>query len=388
MNCEAAREELYELYKGRLEKADAQHVRGHVESCSSCREELASLRGTLEALSEIEGITPSLRVPDVSRAREHRTVRTLVGVAVAASLVVAALSFLLLFAARPDIAATVSKIVPPDGAPSLQIGQSIPLGEVFTAETFVELALPDVGILKLDRGTRIEFETHRRVRIFSGDLFAEVYPAGKGFVVEAPGATATVLGTSFGVRVGDAVTVYVVKGQVRFSGSGLDGAVDAGSIVRTGVVPMLMEGGRASEFAAWIRAYESPDLWVHAEPGEKSWTVVLNTNSPVPVVLGSFEDSRSRLYAEIEPAVGPASAIRLDADAIEVEYGLTDADGTMRLDASHPCRLSVRLKPELFQGGAGRYRVRIWYYGTPEPGEGDIWMGRAASPPAGTEIGD
>lgn len=393
MTCDRIAPELYEFTRGRLDDADLRRVRDHLATCPSCSAEAASLPKSLSLLSAIEEIEPSPRIlenlsreisasgrPNLPR---FRLLRVAIGIAAAASLLVAVFSFLLLYSANPTLAATVS-FTAGDG---VRVGQSVLLAAPFHASEYTALTIPDVGTLKLNRDTRIEFLSPRRVVLQGGEVFAEIQPGGRGFVVEVSGASATVHGTRFGVRMSDRPLLYVIEGRVELSGAA--GRIEVGA-EQTAVAapkPEIVERENASRHAGWIAAYERPNLWIEAKAGSPSWTVTLQTHSPVPVYLRSFRDEAAHLYARIEPPSGRAVNVPVGGDSIRVLRGSQGPDGLLRLDVSSSCEVAVTLDPGLFREGPGTYRVSIGCFSPPDPDHRSLWSGVSESLPVPVEVG-
>lgn len=393
MKCESVREELYGFLKGWVDDEAGRAIRSHLESCPACAAETQALPQTLAALHEIEEVSPAPRVWEAieqeiaaparvaAATPRFRALRTMIGVAAAASVLVAVFSFLILYWSNATIAATVVEFRPVDGATDLRPGQTIGLNQPFTARSYTVLTVPDVGILKLNRDTKIEFVSRRKIRLHSGELFADIEPGGRGFEVEGPDATARVHGTKFGMRTGQTTLLYVIKGRVELT-------TPAGSVEVTGEQsavaspkPAIAETTGASRHAEWIAAYESPALWIEAKPGRQTWTVTLSTNSPAPLFLRDLRDAAGHLYAVIQHEKSEPYVVRLEAEALRVDQALPGPNGLLRLDVTHSCMFSATLEPGLFRHGPGRYHVSIGYMSMPDAERRSLWSGRAESLP-------
>ena len=109
------------------------------------------------------------------------------------------------------------------------------------------ITLPDGSTVRLGPGSAMRFSDAadaRGVTIMSGEAYFDVAPdPARAFTVTAEGATATVLGTGFNLRLGEATTDVAVKhGRVRVEAN--DGAKD-GVVLEAGRWARVSGDGRA-----------------------------------------------------------------------------------------------------------------------------------------------
>lgn len=364
MDCSLARANLPAFRGGELSGAEAADVERHLGSCAACAAEERELRSTLGLFASLPEIEASDGVWNrIERRLDRRIlpIRPLLRAAVAASLLVAGLSFVILaLAARPAPAATVAFVAP--DTQEIVPGQRVMTGETFAAPTYVILTLPDVGLLKLNRDAELSFKSPTHVELKRGELFAEVR---RGFIVESDDATIAVRGTRFGVRADERPsTIYVVEGVVEVrSGRGtMD--VNAGRMatVGGGIAPLR------EEELAWIAPFEQVLLTIDPlrepfAPGEGGlWRIAFRTTSPAVLELEPIRELPSCLNLKIRNPDRKEYVVRLDGVRLErVEAG-TAPNGTVRLDVMTPCVLTCRAESGLFPG-PGRYTVALVYQG-------------------------
>jgi hypothetical protein len=216
--CNEIRADLPAYRSQDLDARNTSEVDAHLRDCQACSAENRDEVSAVSLLKSIEEITPSPQTWDriYSRTRTRKlTLTAPLKIAAAAGILAAAFSFAFVAATalRPARVATVASVAP--GSP-LMPGMALKLNEPLTTPAFALLTLPDVGTLKLNRDTTIVFTSPRRVRLERGELFADIRPDVRGFVVESAGTEVAVHGTRFGVR---SSTVYVV-GPSRTTRSG------------------------------------------------------------------------------------------------------------------------------------------------------------------------
>jgi ferric-dicitrate binding protein FerR (iron transport regulator) len=394
-DCSSIREHLPSYRTGDLDERNTFVVGSHLQACRTCMADACAEESIIALLGSIAEIKPSPRVWDrlsketgAAPAR-RRLVRSLpLKVAAAASVLVAVVSFYFVMATfRPARVATVASAAP--GSP-LKPGDAIQLNQRFVTPAFALLSLPDVGTLKLNRDTEIVFESARRVRLERGEIFADIRPDGRGFVVESPDARVTVHGTRFGVRRDGASTVYVVDGRVEVTGrSGRLSLTDREMVTVGGAAKPLED-----ESLRWIAAGERPVLALTmdtkvrrtlAKGDPLDLTVRFVTNSPAPVLLPPLDDLLSKIQLRITDAADKSYLARFASSAVQgSKFRTRGTNGPVRLDVSTPCELSLRVGSDLLPA-AGRVRLSVIY--TPGSSRGpDFWDRDAASEPLEIEV--
>lgn len=397
MKCESVRDQLFEFRKGWLEGPDATAIRTHLDACPACQGELDVLSRTLDPLAELEEVTPSPEVwtrlsHQVALSQVHhrrfRFVRATLGIAAAASLIVVLFSFFLVYSSQSGLGAIVT-FVPPGEATDLQVGQTIPMQTPLRTPTYLVLTLPDVGTLKLNPSTRLEFLSRRRMRLYSGEFFAEILPDGRGFVVDAPDATVTVHGTRFGLRSGHVPTLlYVLEGEVEMAGTSGRLTVRSGQVAHAGAFPSIGKE-EAVPCLEWLGAYEHPAVRLDLKQSTASpsgWTLTLSTDSLIPLSLRTLRDAEASFFARVEPEGKAAFNVPLEAADIRVESGTAGGDGLFQFDSQHPVVFAVLFDPGLHQPGSTVYRVSFVYVSRPDPGRRTLWAGLVESNSATVEI--
>ncbi len=367
MDCSKVQSDSIAYHSGNLTDDQAQSVGQHLAQCETCLADARDTQSTLALLKAVDDITPSdsvwnrieTSIAPAVPARRAGSLRPLVTFAAAASLLVAALSFVFVATIpRQSHAATVS-LVAPDG--NLRPGKRLLTGETFHAPTYVVLTLPDIGLVKLNRDTQITFTSPRRLKLLSGEIFAEVT---RGFEVESRDAVITVHGTRFGVRASDAPsTIYVVEGKVEVAASGRTLALDGGRMATVGADPAALDDDTLS----WMARHETIMLTLDAPRGPMkqgdapTWRIAFRTSSAAPLPIEALLDLPQQLYLKVVDPNRKEYTARLSTGITgrEVRHG---ANGLIRLDVFTPVVLDYRVDPSLFPA-AGRYTVTLAYQG-------------------------
>ncbi len=389
MNCEHVRDNLVARQADELTADEAAAVDNHLKSCSACSSEAADLTSTLSLLDEIPEVTPSHKVwhnlsTEVDRtplhvstpARTHAFTR-LLRIAAAASLLTAAISFgFVAYVTRGVPVATISHVAP---GTDLNPGKTFRAGEAFTAPTFVVLTIPDVGTLKLDKGTTVRFDSRRRVTLDSGNLFAQIIPSGKGFEVKSGDATVTVHGTRFGVRapalrsatdMREAGTVYVLEGNVSVESKSGSQTLTARQMATVGGPAKSLD----DESLRWIAHYESPTIVMNIDSHDKTITrggpanfrLSFRSTSPAPVLLENLRDLPGRIVLKVTDPAGKEYLANLDG-CVSPVHARPGPNGTVRVDVSSDVVLDCRVT---LQGGLdqpGTYTLSLSYGGSRTP---------------------
>ncbi|MBI2932557.1 MAG: FecR domain-containing protein [Planctomycetes bacterium] len=368
MDCREIQANVPAYQSGELPEDLAAAVGRHLAQCPACMTDARKAQTTLALLKTIDDITPSEAVwqnlkREITRAASTPgtgSLRALLRFAAAASILVAAFSFLFVaMLMRPTHAATIAFVAPDAPAPSP--GTRLTTGQTFHAPTYVVLTLPDIGLLKLQRDTEIRFVQPTRLHIVRGEIFAEVT---RGFVVESPDATVTVHGTRFGVRAPQGPsTIYVVEGEVEVASSLGKLRLQSGKMATVGEASAALD----EDDLQWMAPHEHIMLTLEipkrvvGQGDSPTWRIAFQTASAAPLPLEGIQDLRQKLYLKVIDPNRKEYVAPLDAGIVPVEARPT-ANGLTRLDVMTPCLLTYRVKPALFPS-AGRYAVTLVYQG-------------------------
>lgn len=338
----------YGFLKGEGTPEDQAHVAG----CSECRrniEETRALSSLLQGLPEIEP-APEVWTRIESRLEQpsatFRRVRLGWRLAAAASLAVAILS-ITMWATKPadTMAATVSSASPGSG---IEPGTRINLGETFHSPSFATLTLPGAGTLKLNRDTKIRFDSRRRVTLLAGEVYAEINPGGAGFEIVSGPSTVTVRGTKFGVR--HTETAYVVEGKVGVAGPA--GHVELSGNEASTLGPERLRVDSVDAYVRWTRVMDRPTLVLQVRPRGpavilpgKPLEIDLVFTSDAPLLIDDPRNPSRYLLVlfagrSYSQSLNPAQPV---ASRVEV------SNGKVLLDVHKEAVLTYLLKPELFQ---------------------------------------
>ena len=387
MHCEETRINLAAHRSGDLTADETAAVDSHLKSCPACQAEAASLQSTLSLLDTLPETTPSPRVwENLSNAVDNEPRKTtlvsapVIGafgssglrwlrLAAAASILAAAVSFgYVAYVAKSVPVATISQVLP---GGDLTPGRSFRAGESVTAATYTVLTVPEVGTLKLDKGSTLRFDSRRRVTLETGNVFAEIIPSGKGFEIRTNGTTVTVHGTRFGVKAGATPTIYVLEGNV---------AVDskAGALQLT-ARQMATVGGPAKslddESLRWIAQNENPTLAMRlsnlpmtmTRGGPLTFRLSFESASPAPVLLETLRDLPARLVLNITDPAGKKYLANLDGRDVSAVQARPAPDGRVRVDVSSAVILDCRVTLKEGFEQLGRYTLSISYEGSRTP---------------------
>jgi ferric-dicitrate binding protein FerR (iron transport regulator) len=369
MECARFRDELHAVVTGRAAADLVRDARGHEAACPSCAAEARGLGAALELLRRVPEEDPAPRVWEAIRRglapRPSAALAFWIRTAAAASLLVAALSFTLLFARAPAEARPVV----------VETSRALAWGEPLRVEDFATIKIPDVGTLKAGAGTVLRFRDARRAVLEGGEIFAEILPSGRGFEVRAPAARARVDGTRFGVRAPS--TVYVLEGRVAVETSSWKGELGP----RQGVVgPRLVEVS-AEDHLRWLLERERPGVRLTLDPGEATvvtpgaplrWRLILETDALAPLRLAPLGDPSQFISLRIDGAFVP-----LEPGRLSLREAAAGPNGWVRLDVSHRCVIECAVDPALFRE-KGAARVRAFFSSGAQAPEG-AWMGLVAS---------
>lgn len=217
-----------------------------------------------------------------------------------------------------------------------------PRGEALTTVTVDEgemrmVDLADGTTVRLAGGTTLSYPANladaeaRRVTLREGRAFFDVQRRGDGpsFAVETPTATATVLGTQFGVLTGaDTTAVVLAEGQVEVGA----GAADA--------APVTLEPGQRSR----VQRGQSPTSPAAVDlTSALDWTGLLVFRStPMKAVA-----DRLRRQYEATVSVAPALQEELVSGTFEQEQSIEEILGT----------LAKTLDADVQSTGSGQYQL-------------------------------
>ncbi len=338
----------------------------HLEKCQECRRTIEETESVLSLLQDLPEIEPSpevwtrieSRIAPVSRPR-----RFAIGwpVAVAASFLVSLLSVMMLFTRPADrLAATVSSVSP---GTDVMPGTRINVGDTFHSPSFATLTLPDSGILRLNRDTRIRFDDRRKVTLLQGELFAEIIPSAKGFEVISGLSTVTVHGTKFGVRHGD--SVYVVEGSVSVAGP--SGRVLLSSSEMASLLPERLPSASLEGRWSWVRSMDKPTLALKVTPRSPSvvragqpFEIDLVFSADAPLWVEDPRRSQNLVVVLVKTPSGRAYSMNLDPSQPRSSR-VDSSNGRMLLDVDKEAVLTFLLEPGFFQD-KGIHTLSIAYF--------------------------
>lgn len=376
MNCQGIREVSYEYLKGWLSPNDAEAVEAHLAACPACMADTRSADSSLallKTLPEIEALPETwnkiearLAVP----APKTRVFRFWLRVAAAASILVAVLSFAVLFMPRTGALPVV-----------LETRKALALHEPFRAEQVSTLSIPDVGNLKVNENSVLRFTSLRSLVLESGEVFAEIDPSGRGFEIRTAEATARVRGTRFGVRAPS--TIYVVEGRVEVRSP--RGRLELGPN-QAAVGNRLVEVSPA-DYLQWLVRHERPAVRLRLDPRDQTtitpgsplkWHLILETDALAPLYLEDLRDVSQFVSLTIDGRQAALDPARASVRATRAP------NGRVRLDVSHPCVIECAVDPSLFSR-KGRIQVAASFTsGTRE--HPDTWVGIVQSNPITVEV--
>lgn len=340
--------------------------------------EVVRMMSALSLLKSLPDIEPSpgtwKRIDASLPRRRPGAFKFWIRAAAAASIMVAVLSFAVVMNG-----AERTEALPRD----VETGKAISgWNERYTAAKFTTLLIPDVGILKVNTNTSLRFESSRKVRLETGDVFAQITPSGRGFEIRSGESTVKVQGTKFGVS--SPSTVCVVEGAVEVTGP--RGRLVLGP--RQASVDSVPLDGGAEDLLAWLAPYERPTVRLTLDPRERTiitpgaplkWHLVLDTDALAPLTLGKPRDVSQFFSLIVEGAARP-----LDPSRVTVKEARTGANGLVRLDVNHPCTLECAVDPGLFHE-KGRVTVRA-VFTSGNPAADNLWEGTVRSQTVSMEI--
>lgn len=396
MTCAEFRDRIPAYRSGNLDEKENELVGAHLATCPACQEEAHDQESCLAFLKTIDDIDPAPAVwnriqseirREAAPIRRRYSMGPWIRFAAAASVLIGILSFYFVFQTRHAVAATVAF-----AAPGSSVSPGLPLrtGETFTAPTYAILAMPQVGTLKVAKGTELTFESPRVLRVARGEVFAEIIPGGAGFRIDGPDARVTVRGTRFGVRAdGTPTTVYVVEGAVDVAARN--------SATRLTARQMLAVGGSAKpledEALRWIATNEVPAVALSgrlltASPGRGeplTLAIRFQTSSAAPVLLPPVDDLIGRLIVKVTDAQGKTWVARLEPGLIvRSDLRTRGPRGPVRLDVTTPADFVVRLDGALLPA-AGAYHLSARFEAG-AAGDPDLWDRPLESDPIPLEV--
>ncbi|QOV90849.1 FecR domain-containing protein [Humisphaera borealis] len=180
-----------------------------------------------------------------------------------------------------------------DGQVPLAVGAALVPGDIAIASGTLRLSARGDTVVTVAGPARLRLVSAARLQAVLGQITARVGPAGKGFVVDAPGAQVVDLGTEFGVQVGPAGETAVVV---------FDGAVDL--TPKSAVTPEVathpsataQTGGTATRLVRGEAVRVTPAgtmdriASVARQPGAADWS--LSTGGDSGAVIAAVRDNR------------------------------------------------------------------------------------------------
>jgi len=376
MNCSGIRDSAHEYLKGWLEPREAQDIQGHLERCPNCSVELKATQAHLALLGSLPEITPApetwTRIEAKIAPRKAASLKAWIRLAAAASILAAAASYMMLATmprarALPVVAET---------------HKALNWNEAFTAPAFTRIEIPEVGTLKLNQDTTLRLPDPRTCILEKGEVFAEIVPSGRGFVIRSGETTVTVHGTKFGVTAPG--TVYVVEGRVAVASPRGRLELTRGQVAVNAALVELSAG----EPLRWLARYERPDVRLTLDPLDRTtvtpgaplkWTLKLETDALAPLYLGKPRD-----LSQFFTLIINDRPVALDAAGVTLKEAVPAPNGLVRLDVSHSCVLECAVDPALFHE-KGRATVSAVYNSGAQAPEG-AWIGTVRSAPVHVEV--
>ncbi len=377
MDCAGFREVAYDHLRGNLGPERAEALEAHAAGCAGCATEMKETRSALALLPlALPDLDPS---PETWKKLEARiaprkaaSFKTWIRVAAAASVLVAAASFAALLSmprrgALPVVAET---------------GKALKWNDPFRAQALTTIAIPDVGILKINQGSSLRLASPRLVLLEEGSVFAEIAPAGKGFEIRSADTSVRVHGTKFGVTA--PATVYVVEGRVEVVSP--QGRLELGPR-QSSVGPNRVEVS-VWDHLRWLARHEQGGLRLTLDPRERTtitpgaplkWHLILETDALAPFYLGDLRNLSQHLTLSIDGALVP-----LDPNHASLREASRAADGLVRVDLAHRVVIECAVDPALFQE-KGTAVVRAHFTSGADAPEA-AWVGVLKSNPVTVEV--
>ena len=376
MNCSGIRESAHEYLKGWLEPREAQDIQGHLERCPECSVELKTTQAHLALLGTLPEITPApetwTRIESKIAPRKTPVFKFWLRTAAAASILVAAASYLML-ATMPR-----SRALPVVA----ETHKALNWNERFTAPAYTRIEIPEVGTLKLNQDAVVRLPDPRTCVLERGEVFAEIVPSGRGFVIRTGETTVTVHGTKFGVTAPG--TVYVVEGRVAVASPRGRLELTRGQVAVNAALVEVSSG----DHLKWLARYERPDVRLTLDPLDRAtitpaaplkWHLKLETDALAPLYLGKPRD-----VSQFFTLVINGTPVPLDAAGVTLKDAVPASNGLVRLDVSHSCVLECAVDPALFRE-KGRATVSALYNSGAQAPEG-AWVGTVRSAPVHVEV--
>lgn len=262
---------------------------------------------------------------------------------------------------------------------AVKTGQTLTLNTTYTFDTFVTITLADVGSLRVREGTRLQFRNKHHLVLEAGEIVAEV---SRGpFKVVTPKLEAAVLGTRFGVRVGE---VYVIEGRVQVSSPSGQVVLEAGRKVTDEGRP---HAANLYDELAWLLGFEPVNVQLalvgpsQYQAGAKVQLRLTNTSRILPVYLTSFDSTSTHLQLKLVDEAGKEFSVRLER--VQIVRAVYEQK-LIRMDPAAPVEMEVILSQDLFQK-AGRFRATFAYT---SGGHADrrVWIGSVETEPFQIEV--
>jgi hypothetical protein len=383
MKCQAAQQQLVDA----LKEGPSIELENHLRECADCRAMLADFTTAAATLHEMPEIEPSAHVLNslkrqmtLSDAKGSR-IRRVFRLSWAAVLVVGILATIMIFTSAPAVrmVAYVSQTTP---GSDYKPGQGLPAGRACEFPTYATLTIPDVGVIRVRDGSRLQFASANELVLEKGEVFIEItHHPQNGFHVRTEKFTATDIGTEFGATPND---VYVLSGSVQVRAGANTVNVAGGQLLHVnGSIQTTTADALA--LIGWVREYEPPAvrLVVSANPKltlVKSEQVLLkltNSSRYWPAFLRDPQQGGGYLRVKLTTKTGDTFNIALD----QFQIVKANHDGKLiRVDENAPVEIKVTLTPELL-AGAGKAGIFYASFVYTSGGDQDsrIWSGTVES---------
>lgn len=355
----------------------------HLAACRECAAYVDDVRTIMSSLRNLPEIEPGPRVfarirSDIGEAPTVRSMRVWKTALAAAVLVAGFLGLLALTNRTADDPLDAVVSWTPTHS-TVKTGQTLASNTTYTFDTFVTITLADVGSLRVREGTRLQFRNKHHLVLEAGEIVAEI---SRGpFKVATSKLEAAVLGTRFGVRVGE---VYVIEGRVQVSSPSGRVVLEAGRKVTDEGRP---HAANLYDELAWLLGFEPVNVQLalvgpsRHKAGAKVQLRLTNTSRILPVYLTGFDSTSTHLQLKLVDEAGKEFSVRLER--VQIVRAVYEQK-LIRMDPAATVEMGVILSRDLFPK-AGRFRATFAYT---SGGHVDrrVWIGSVETEPFQIEV--
>ncbi len=251
---------------------DPEAVSLHIRECPSCSTSVEETRTLLSQLDLLPEGKPSSHVWEKLQEQVSPPSKKGMSFSVAAGLLLALfLGFFLSIERGRPVAAILAD------------QRSLYIEEVFVSPDRSLLSLPGVGTLLVKAGSELSFTEPRKLVLLRGEVFAEIYPSGKGFEIVSGQARAVVLGTRFGVQAEK--SVYVFEGRVDVVGPKGEIQLHSGEVAD--LSPTVLAQGLSAIDLDWVQSprvsltLQRVGKGVVSRDSSLIWSVTFSSSAPL-----------------------------------------------------------------------------------------------------------